>query len=583
MRANPSIYLRRIFNSHPATIICGCLLVLMGCNLLSNAWRASLTNDELVHIPSAYQYLRTGNFRLNPEHPPLAKMWAGLPLLVVNPRVYLEPDGADQQFARFTVLASIEFWQRNQLRFHAIAFWSRVPMVLLTLALGLLIYVYGRQLFGARAAVLAVALFTLEPTMLAHGWIVHTDIAAAFGYLLFFFTLHAYLRASTLPRGLFLGVATGVALLIKFSMIILIPILAVALVYLVVKATSFGVSRRTLLLHACLMLAVVVLLLNAGYYFQHPALANPELKFMVDTAPTPLAAERITECMRLLSKVLPTYYLFGLYTVFVHNHLGHPASLLGQASVFGWWYYFPVAFALKTSLPFLLLSVAAAGWSLYACISRRDKRFVPPLVGLAIYMAVSMSSSINIGVRHIAPMFPFLFLLGGAWLDQILKWSRGRLAQGLVAILLGWMLVDCLRTYPRYLAFTNALTFGKPGWALLADSNVEWGQDIGELARYLQARGETDLVGALSAGWATPPMYGIKLLDIAPPDLQSSSTKYVAIGGGFLNGASVPAGFKDENGVELSDEQRRNYFAKYRTLRPEKVFGNSIYLYRKSD
>jgi 4-amino-4-deoxy-L-arabinose transferase-like glycosyltransferase len=581
MRVNPSINLRQIFTRHSATILCSCLLLLMAGNLLSNAWRASLTNDELVHIPSGYQYLRTGNFRLNPEHPPLIKMWASLPLLVVNPRVYLEPDGADQQFARFTVLASIEFWQRNQLRFHAIAFWSRVPMVLLTLALGVLIYVYGRQLFGARAALLAVALFSFEPTMLAHGWIVHTDIAAAFGYLFFFFTLHGYLRVSTLHRALWLGVATGVALLIKFSMVILIPMLAIALVYLVVKGPSFVVSRRTVILHACLMLAVVVLLLNAAYYFQHPALANPESKFIVDTAPTPLAAALITESLRLLSKVLPTYYLFGLYTVFVHNHLGHPTSLLGQASVFGWWYYFPVAFALKTSLPFLLLSVVAAGWALYTCVMDRDKRFVPLLVGLALYLAVSMNSSINIGVRHIAPVFPFLFLLGGACLDRILKWSQGRLARGLVAIVLGWMLVDCIRTYPHYLAFTNTLTFGKPGWALLADSNVEWGQDIGELAKYLQARGETSLVGALSAGWATPPMYGIKVLDFAPPDLQSSSTKYVAIGAGFLNGASVPAGFKDENGVELSDEQRRNYFAKYRSLAPEKVFGNSIYLYRK--
>src|SRR6185436_15400799 len=113
-----------------------------------------------------------------------------------------------------------------------------------------------------------------------------------------------------------------------------------------------------------------------------------------------------------------------------------------------------------------------------------------------------------------------------------LKWNRIRFAVALVTIVLGWMLVDCLRTYPNYLAFTNALTFDKPAWALLADSNVEWGQDIGELAEYLKSRGETDLVGSLSGGWATPSMYGIRLLDFAPPDLQASSTNYVAIGAG---------------------------------------------------
>ncbi len=583
MRINPGIGLRQIFTRHWAHILCGCLLLLMAANLCSNAWRATLTNDEVVHIPSGYHYLTTGTFRLNPEHPPLAKMWASLPLLVVKPKVYLEPDGADQKFARFTVLASLEFWQRNLLRFQTISFWSRAPMVLLTLALGVLIFVYGRQLFGDRAAVLAVSLFSLEPTMLAHGWIVHTDIAAAFSYLLFFFTLHAYFRRPTFPRALWLGLATGLALLIKFSMVILIPILVTALIYHAIKAWPLGTTRSKDRLQAFLVLAVVVILLNAAYYFQHPALAGPESDFIVETAPTPLVAERITSSLRLLSKVFPTYYLFGLYTVFVHNHMGHETLLLGQHSQFGWWYYFPVAFALKTSLPFLILSIGAVGWAVYAGIIGRDKRLAWLLVGLAIYLGVAMNSSINIGIRHIAPVFPFLFLLSGAALDRLLKSSRVKLAQGLVAILLSWMVVDCVRTYPDYLAFTNALTFDKPAWALLSDSNVEWGQDVGKLAEYLKAHGETNLVGSLSGGWGTASMYNLKLLDFAPPDLQSASTNYVAIGAGFLNGASVPRGLKDGNGVELSEEQRRNYFEKYRTLKPEKVFGNSIYLYRRPE
>jgi len=112
---------------------------------------------------------------------------------------------------------------------------------------------------------------------------------------------------------------------------------------------------------------------------------------------------------------------------------------------------------------------------------------------------------------------------------------------------------------------------------------VEWGQNIGELARYLKARHETSLVGSMSASWVSPPLYGIKLLDFAPPDLQSLRTKYVAIGAGFLNGSAIPPGLKDANGIEITEEQRRNYFSKYRTLRPEKVFGKSIYLYRKPE
>ena len=569
-----------MLSRHPAEILCCFLLLVMGANLFSNAWRETPTNDELVHIPSGYHYLVAGEFRLNPEHPPLVKMWACLPLLIIKPKVYEPPDGANEAFARYTVLASLEFWQRNQLAFRAITFWTRAPLVLLTLSLGVLIFVFGRQLFGARAAVLAVALFSLEPTMLAHGWIVHTDIPAAFGYLLFFFTLQAYRRRPTLRRALCFGVVTGLALLTKFSLVILVPVFFCAFVYLLIQASRVGGSRLSLVGHACLASAVVLLLINAAYLFLHPALAPSETSLILGAVPAGFSAERVINGLGLLSNVLPTYYLFGLFTVFDHNHSGHPTSLLGQYNSFGWWYYFPVAFALKTSLPFLLLTAGSLGWALWACVRRREKEFAVLLLGLAVYLAVSITSSINIGIRHLAPVFPFLFLLGGACLDRLLKSSRLGVAWMLVVVTIGWMVSDCARVYPDYLSFTNSLTFGRPGWELLSDSNVEWGQDIGDLARYLRAHGETELVGSMSGGWASALLYGIKLLDFAPPDLQSSSTRYVAIGAGFLNGSTVPAGLKDANGVELSEEQRRAYFAKYRTLAPEKVFGNSIYLYR---
>lgn len=574
---------RRLVSRRSAEILCCCLLLVMGASLFSNARREAPTNDELVHIPAGYYSLVRPDFRLNPEHPPLVKMWACLPLLVIRPKVYTPPDGADEESARFTVLASVEFWQANQDRFRAITFWARVPMVLLTLGLGVLIFVYGRQLFGVRAAVLSVALFSLEPTMRAHGWIVHTDVAAAFGYLLFLAALQAYYRAPTFSRALGFGCATGLALLTKFSLAILFPIFFFALVYLVIRAQRFGASRRQVILQACLAVAVVLSLINAAYYFQHAAVARPEANWLVHTAGTQLAAERVITLFNLLSRVLPPYYILGLFTVFIHNHAGHPASLLGQYSSFGWWYYFPVAFALKTSLPFLLLSVGAVGWALWAAVIRREKKLIPLLLGLAIYLALSMTSNINIGIRHLAPAFPFLFLLSGAFLDRLIKVTRSRVATIVVVVVLGWMLVDGIRAYPNYLSFTNSLTFGKPAWALLSDSNVEWGQDIGELAQYLKAHGETHLVGSLSGSWASAPLYGIKLLDFAPPDLQSSSTRYVAIGAAYLNGSTVPADLTDANGVELSEEQRRNYFAKYRTLVPEKVFGNSIYLYRKRE
>jgi len=196
-RTGPGVIarVREIVRRRPA-VLAACLLLLMAANLLSVAARKSITNDEVVHIPAGYQYLVRGNFRLNAEHPPLVKMWACLPLLIVRPRLYPLTEPVYEDFGQLTMRASLDFWNLNRDRFRTIVFLSRVPMVLLTLALGGLIFIYARRFFGERAAILSLALFSLDPTMLAHGRIVHTDIAAALGGPLFLFALQTYLPCS---------------------------------------------------------------------------------------------------------------------------------------------------------------------------------------------------------------------------------------------------------------------------------------------------------------------------------------------------------------------------------------------------
>jgi hypothetical protein len=153
----------------------------------------------------------------------------------------------------------------------------------------------------------------------------------------------------------------------------------------------------------------------------------------------------------------------------------------------------------------------------------------------------------------------------------------------LVVLTFGWMSVEMLRAYPDYIPYMNQLASGHPHWWYLADSNVEWGDDTRALAEYLHARGETDLRGAVSGGWGTLQLYGIRYHEIFPkPGRVTPETRYVAIGAGFLNGSTnvVPA---DEQGKLISEEQRVNYLAEYRTRTPEATFGNSIYLYRVKD
>ena len=574
---------RRLAAERRAEAVCAALLVLMAANLFASISRKSITNDEIVHIPAGYYHLVAGKFQLNNEHPPLVKLWAALPLLFIQPNEPgpSPPGEVTGNFSEETWKYLDQFWPNNKDHFAAISFWTRTMMVPITLGLGVLIFVYARDLFGARAAVLAVALYTLEPTVLGHGRLVHTDLPSAFFFLLFFFVLRYYLRKRTPRRALLLGLVGGLALVVKFSMIVLLPVLAGLAAIALILAPRLQESRKKIAIHLALVVCAILFVVNAAYYFRSQPIETADVRWVQTMSPP--AFNNWMTFFHIGSKVVPTYFLFGQYNVMLHNRDGHPASLLGQYNRNGWWYYFPVAFALKTSLPFLILSVMSLAWSMWA-LWKRDWRFLWLLVPFAIYAALSMSSRINIGVRHFLPAYSFLFIAGGALLDRLLRVEYARhLMVAVVVLTFGWMSVEMLRAYPDYIPYMNQLAYGHPHWWYLSDSNVEWGDDAGALADYLHARGETDVRGALSGGWGTLQLYGIRYHEIFPkPGRVTPETRYVAIGASFLNGSTiaVPA---DKEGKLVSEEQRINYLADYRTRTPEATFGNSIFLYRMKD
>src|SRR6266446_8279647 len=218
--ANAFAALKRLVAVRKAETICAALLLAMAANLFAVISRKSITNDELVHIPAGYYHLVAGKFQLNNEHPPLVKMWAALPLLLIQPNEPQLPGESDTNFMEKTWAFHEQFWQANGAQFLTITFWSRVMMIPITIALGVLIFVFARKLFSSRAAVLAVALFSFEPTVLAHGRIVHTDVPAAFAYLLFLFALYLYASAPTWKNVIKLALITALALLTKFSMVV---------------------------------------------------------------------------------------------------------------------------------------------------------------------------------------------------------------------------------------------------------------------------------------------------------------------------------------------------------------------------
>jgi len=570
---------RRLVAVRKAEAICGLLLLLMAVNLLASISRKSITNDEIVHIPAGYYHLVAGKFQLNNEHPPLIKMWAALPLLLIQPNEPQPPPESGASFMEKTWAFHEQFWQANRASFSTITFWTRVMMIPITLALGALIFVFARTLFGSHAAIFAVALYSLEPTVLGHGRIVHTDVPAAFVYLLFFFILYLYARAATWNHALILGLVTAVALLTKFSMIVLLPVLVLFLLVRLWQWRKQKPTRKRVLLQAIVVAVIIIFGVNAGYRFSSPPLDLSDVHWLQLRSAT--SHEQILKGINAGSHVVPTYFLFGIYNVAIHNKDGHSASLLGEYRERGWWFYFPVAFALKTTLPFLLVAIMGLLWACWELTVRREWKFLWLIFPLAVYLALSLTGHINIGIRHLLPAFPFLFILGGGLLGRLLEARQKTAGAALVVIVLTLSFVEAVRVFPNYIPYMNQLASNRPHWWYLSDSNVEWGDDVGDLAQYLKARGETQVRGALSAGWSTLTQYGVEFVSLTPPEENPPDTRYVAIGASYLNGSTVPFFFP--NGVPITPAQRVNYFEKYRNRTPEAVFGGSIYLFREHE
>jgi len=391
---------------------CVLLLALAALQMLSVIRRKSITVDEWVMIPAGYYHLTAGDYRAVSEHPPFAKVIAAAPLLLLDvqsPPIDARPHDYEYFLDKFW-----DFWHANDKRFDRLSFWARVPAIVVTILLGALVFVFARRHWGERAALFAVALFTLEPTVLAHGRVVQTDIPSALAFLLFSFAFYAYLKAPDARRAVYAGLAVGFAAVTKFSMIALAPVIAVALVALFALAPRRGLKRRAVAGHTVALAFAAVLAVNAAYFFHH---SRPEP--LDDALARSVVPARLSETMHApidaayyaLQVVFPADFVNGIGWQLGHAHNGHPAGLLGQYSRHGWWYYFPVAFALKTPLPVLLLSLAGVAWALLRLRRGVEGRVLVLLLPLAFFTGLLMLSTINIGVRYYLPAYPFFFIL----------------------------------------------------------------------------------------------------------------------------------------------------------------------------
>jgi hypothetical protein len=552
----------------PPLLIAVTLLLVLWGQVLFGSVRLSLTTDEPMHIAMGYTELTTGDYSLLPQHihPPLTNMWAAWPLLLRpdRPDPRQMPGWADSNLWTFSaqLLAQLGPVESVELA-------TRVPIMLVGLLLGALVYRWASDVAGMRAGLIALLLFAFDPGILSSSQFNTTDIGAtAFGVLATFIAWRA-MRRPTVWRIALIGLVLGMSMASKVSGLIFAPMLVVLAGITLLKThwrqwDEFGKQIWRWAMRFVLIYAVAFGVVWASYRFEVGKLSGVGL-------PVPAASHWL---------VLQAFNR--------HVAEGHYAFLAGQVGQHGWWWYFPLALIIKTPLPTLLLLVIA----FISRLRQRRASWTDDVWLLAIpvvYFINAMFSTIDIGYRHLLPILPFLFVFIAYRLSPIADRLSHRppaalspslpvslpprhLVALLLTLLFAWYIVGTLNIFPDYVAYFNELASGTDGgYHYLVDSNTDWGQTLKELKRYLDAHGISN-VNLSQFTFIDPAIYGLSYRPIAP-----------------MKGAPpvLPARFNPPpglyaistttlQGIPLADPEQFDWF---RRRTPEAQIGHAMFVY----
>jgi 4-amino-4-deoxy-L-arabinose transferase-like glycosyltransferase len=547
----------------------------------------SVTVDELAHVPAAYTYIELYDFRLNPEHPPLVKLIAGLPISFLSPHWPSNTSfwrmGDQWRFGYF-------FLYRSGNDPDQLIFWARVSMLIWGIALICSTYAVARELFGPRGGLIALTLATFCPEFLAHGGLVTTDVASS---ALLFLTLAAVWKLAqepTLYRSFASGLMLGGAMAAKYNAVMAVP---AALLVLAMEGlrryklrgprTGSSGSKRPVhsVLRWLLYLGVIALaaytVIWAAYGFRYRPSRNDNWEFDWN-----IRGNQSSEVDRIIAfardnRLLPEAYLYGFLFTY-HASLQRKAFAFGHYSSHGWWWYFPAAFLVKTPVPMLILF----GWGCLCSwrrLSRGQQDDLFLVIPALIYWAVAISSNINIGLRHLLPAYPPMIVLAAGIVTGLSGKRGGLLLRAGVPALLCLTAVVSLSAAPYYIAYFNipSRLRCRPH-LMLVDSNLDWGQDLRRLKAYLDRHGIRSVKLAYF-GNASPRHLGLNHERLPGANIYGNfepewklaqdvkSGDYVAISATILSGV-------------LFDEGKDLYLNWLGKMKPVADIGHSILLYR---
>ena len=414
----------------------------------------SHTYDEPAHIACGMEWLSKGQYSYEAQHPPLARvMTALLPYLFGAHSM-----GHPTMWAEGAAILSANPYDKTL----ALARLGILPFFWLA---AWVVYQWSKRTLGELTALFATFLFTFLPPVLAHSGLATTDMALTATFGAAFLTMLIWMQTPTWKWSVLFGISLAAAVLSKFSVLAFFPSAAVValLVYFVIERPTPGFILefvRTRSLRFAVALGVALMLIWAGYRFS-----------FVNNVPAPELFKGIQDVMQ-------------------HNAEGHPSYLLGKNGNTGWWYFYLVDLTFKTPLALLVLLVVG----MVECWKNRrtpgGRYWIPAAFALGILIFASLFSRINIGVRHVLPMYFGFCIIAAAGAGRL--WSaKSAAAQWILAALLFWMATTSILSHPDYLPYFNQLAGDQPE-KILVESDLDWGQDLKRLLARLHQLGATD-------------------------------------------------------------------------------------------
>jgi hypothetical protein len=483
------------------------LLIIMAALAFFSTLGDSFTFDETAHIVAGYSYLTQKDYRINPEHPPLIKDLAAIPLLFLNLN-FPKDDPAWTQASpavwwhQFDLATKFLYYSGNNPDF--ILFWTRIPMIIVLVLFALFAFFWAKKLWGKKAALIVLFIFCFFPTFLAHGRLVTTDIGAAFGVVFATYFWLEFLKKVTAKSIILAGLAFGLAMLIKFSLILLIPFFAIV-TFIFAWLQDDGARKFSNLIKygslGILAGIIGVVFVIWPVYAYHVA-GYPQERQIKDTQdllnttniPDSVIKINILLDSNKITRPLGQYFL-GILTAGNRTTTGNTTYFMGQVSADSWKSYFPTVYLIKNPLTFHILTLIVLIYAIWLVKRPWQKPFLrlkewikthfaefSMLIFLAIYWTTSLVSNLNIGVRHLMPVFPFTIMLVSYLTAKLLREPFLKLKYAILAILFAWQAVSVIMIFPHFIAYFNEAIGGPAnGYKYVVDSNLDWGQDLKRL------------------------------------------------------------------------------------------------------